>query len=419
MNLLKLMSVLNMIIIIFSTFSLFKIFIFFMAANIYDMKYILFNGRNKRKIKNYNPSVTVIVPAYNEEDCILRTLESIENSDYERKHIIVVDDGSTDSTALIVQEFIDCHDNFELMMQKNGGKSTAINNALFNKVSSDLIMVLDADSILSRSAIKKAVKWFINPKMMALAINVKMLYLPTMVGLCQKYEFINSYRGKCAEHVLKTMYIVGGIGSTFRTDLLKDIGGYDTDTPTEDIDLTLKLIKHYGNKDYIVGFANDSIVYTQPVQKFKSLVKQRYRWKYGRFVAFVKYKSLFFNTNPKYSKLLSFYTLPIAIFQEFAMLLAPYIYIYILFIVIYYKSLELLFIMILYTVTIVFLSVMRSNTDIKHQLLIILVSPLNFLLSYILTITEYVSLINSLIHSRSIFDYKKNHANWNHVERMK
>lgn len=75
--------------------------------------------------------------------------------------------------------------------------------------------------------------------------------------------------------------------------------------------------------------------------------------------------------------------------------------------------------MILYTVTIVFLSVMRSSTDIKHQLLIILVSPLNFLLSYILTITEYVSLINSLIHSRTIFDYKKNHANWNHVERMK
>lgn len=419
MNIPYIMNVLNIIIIILSAFSLIRIFVFFIAANIYDTKYIWFHGHNRRRIKSFNPSVTIIVPAYNEEECILKTLESINNTNYENKHTIVVDDGSTDKTAEIVKEFIRTHSSFDLIVQKNGGKSTAINNALFNKVSSELVMVLDADSILSESAIEKAVKWFLNPKIAALAINVKMLYLPTLVGLCQKYEFLNSYRGKCAEHVLKTMYIVGGIGSTFRTNLLKEIGGYDTDTPTEDIDLTLKLISNYGNKKYIIGYANDAVVYTQPVQKFKSLVKQRYRWKYGRFAAFVKYKSLFFNTDSKFSKLLTFYQLPVSIIQEFLMLFEPYIYLYLLFTVVYYKSFGLLMAMLGYVIMIISVSLIQSNTNFKVAFLMIIASPLNFFLSYILTITEYISLINSVIHAKSIFDYKKNHASWEHVERMK
>ncbi|MDG6194552.1 glycosyltransferase [Lactococcus petauri] len=391
-----------------------------MAANIYDAKYTIFHGKNRRKIHSYNPDVTIIIPAFNEEKCIERTLKSVYHSKYSNKKVIVVDDGSSDNTSYIVKQFINKHNDFnlELIVQKNGGKSTAINNALFKKVDSELTMVLDADSELTSDAIEKAVKWFINSNIIALAINVKMLYIPNLVGLSQKYEFISAYRGKCAEHVLKTMYIVGGIGSTFRTKALKEVNGYDTDTPTEDIDLTLKLISHYGNKKNIIGYANDSIVYTQPVQKFSSLLKQRYRWKYGRFVAFVKYKSLFFNIDNKFSKTLTFYQLPMAIIQEIFMIIEPYIYLYLLWVVINYKSIPLLFSMLLYCTIIVGLSMIKSGTSLKQQLLILIVAPLNFFLSYILTLVEYFSLINSIIHSRSIFDYKKNHASWNHVERM-
>lgn len=333
---------------------------------------------------------------------------------------MVVNDGSTDKTALLVKKFIGTHPNcpVKLINQENGGKSVAINNALFNHDDDDLTMVLDADSILKSDSIERMVKWFWNSKVLALAMNVKMIHMPTFMGLCQRYEFINAYRGKCAEHVLKKLYIIGGIGSTFRTDALKNIGGYDTNTPTEDIDLTLKLISFYGNKDYIIGYANDSIAYTQPVSRFRSLIKQRYRWKYGRFIAFVKYRHLFFNLNHKFSKMLTFVQLPTAIFQEIFMLIEPYIYIYLLFIVIYFKDWRMLLAMVSYVVVVILLAVSTSHESLKNKIVLLIIAPLNFFLSYILTIVEYISLINSLIHTKSIINYDTNHANWNHVERM-
>lgn len=74
-----------------------------------------------------------------------------------------------------------------------GGKSVAINNALFNHV--------DTDSILKKDTIENMCKWFFNDNIIAMAMNVKMLNLPSFLGVAQRFEFINAYRGKCAEHV--------------------------------------------------------------------------------------------------------------------------------------------------------------------------------------------------------------------------
>lgn len=416
----KLINIANIIIIIMSFVGLWRIFIVYFFSNVYDYKYIKFRSIHKREIKDYNPSITIVIPAFNEEKSILKTVKSVCNNYYSNKKIIIVNDGSVDKTATIVQHFIDNHHNLPLTLvnQQNGGKSVAINNALFNHVNTDLMMVLDADSILDKTAVTKMVEWFWDPKTIAMAMNVKMIQVPTVLGLCQRFEFVSSYRGKCAEHVLKTLYIVGGIGSTFRTNALKKIGGYDVNTPTEDIDLTLKLLSFYGNKRHIVGYADNSIAYTQPVSKFKSLVKQRYRWKYGRFIAFVKYHNLFFNCNRGLSKLLTFVKLPNSILQELFMLIEPYIYIYLLFIVIQYKDWQMLLAMVCYVFVIIVLSVASSHESIKNQFILSIISPLNFILSYILTIVEYSSLIKSIFHIKSIINYKSNHANWNHVERM-
>lgn len=411
---------LNIFILCMSALGLLRMFITFWFANVYDYQFIKYRYAHHRRIKRFSPSISVIVPAFNEEKAIIQTLASICRSTYKKISIVVVDDGSSDNTAILVKEFIEVHpdNDIKLIQQPNSGKSVAINNALFNYDNSVLTMVLDADSLLKEDAIEKMVKWFLNPKIVALAMNVKMLTLPTFIGACQRFEFISAYRGKCAEHVLKTLYIIGGIGSTFRTDKLKNIGGYDTNTPTEDIDLTLKLLSRYGNKDSIIGYANDAVAYTQPVKKFKSLIKQRYRWKYGRFIAFVKYHNLFFNMDKKFSKMLTFFQLPLAVFQELFMLVEPFVYLYLLFVTIYFQDLGMFIAMVSYVFVVISLSVTASRESLKSKLLLLCTAPFNFFLSYILTIVEYVSLINSILHLHSIVDYNNNHANWSHVERL-
>lgn len=413
-------GVITIFILVSSLIGLARLFFVYFFTLIYNNRLIRFKYQKKSELSRFNPSITVVIPAFNEEKPIIRTLESVCSNTYRNKRIVVIDDGSTDRTFKKVRKFIfdNPDEKVKIVRQKNGGKSVAINNALFNHVNTDLVMVLDADSLLKNNAIEKMVSWFWKENVIAMAMNVKMLEIPSFLGMAQRLEFINAYCGKCAEHVLKTLYIIGGIGSTFRVKDLKKIGGYNTDTPTEDIDLTLKLISEFGNSNEAIGYANDAIAYTEPVASFKSLVKQRYRWKYGRFVAFAKYRRLFFNGSKKYSRLLTFIQLPLSIIQEIFMLIEPYVYIYLIWIIFYFKDWHMLTIMTLFVTTVVLLSLMNSKETLKSKLLLILVAPFNIFLAYLLTVAEYSSLLKSFFNIKTIFDYKKNDANWEHVERL-
>ena len=79
-----------------------------------------------------------------------------------------------------------------------------------------------------------------------------------------------------------------------------EVGGYDTDSITEDIDFTMKMIDHFGNSNRQFGYADDVIAYTPPVSRFSQLLKQRYRWKQGRFKALFKHRRVIFNRDAKY-----------------------------------------------------------------------------------------------------------------------
>ena len=410
----------NFFIIILSLIGLYRVFFVYFFTLIYDNRFIKFQYNFKKECVEFNPKITIVIPAFNEEKSIVRTLKSVCSNAYNNKNVVVVDDGSTDNTFALTRKFI--HDNpdarVKVVRQKNGGKSVAINNALFNHVDTDLMMVLDADSILKKDAIENMCKWFLNNDIIAMAMNVKMIDVPSFLGVAQRFEFINAYRGKCAEHVLKTLYIIGGIGSTFRVKELQNVGGYDINTQTEDIDLTLKLISKFGNSQKIIGYANNAVAYTEPVSSFKSLIKQRYRWKYGRFVAFSKYKNLFFNAEKKYSKLLTFLQLPFSLVQEILMLVEPYVFVYLIFIAVYFKDWYMLGIMATFVTVVVVLSLINSKENLKSRLYLILAAPFNMFLSYILTVVEYTCLLKSFFHLRTIFNYKQNNANWEHVERL-
>jgi biofilm PGA synthesis N-glycosyltransferase PgaC len=235
----------------------------------------------------YYPSVTVIVPAHNEETVILRAVESVYRSNYPRLDVIVVDDGSDDGTLDLVRRFQANHGQGRLrvLTQPNQGKAVALNHAI-DQAYSDLVMVLDADSLLDVNAVSEIVNYFRDPAVGMVASNVKILRGRGILNLAQRFEYLVGHRLKRSLTAYNCEYVVGGVGSTFRRATAVEIGCYDTDTMTEDIDFTLKMIR-YGDRSRRVMFAPHAISYTESVLTFHQLVQQRFRWKFGRLQAFL------------------------------------------------------------------------------------------------------------------------------------
>ncbi|MCA9324947.1 glycosyltransferase family 2 protein [Candidatus Saccharibacteria bacterium] len=376
-TLLYMLAVVNMI-------SLVHLGLFIVGANVYDIKKFRENRRPKQP-STYQPLVSVVVPAHNESLVIRRTLDSILASTYQNIEVIVVDDGSTDATSQIVHDYIahlpqarvgsTMHRKANIqrrlgrdlrlevnrgavqrrfdrqqvqirtvrIAQKNGGKAAALNNAIANTVKGDLTMCLDADSVLHRESIKRAVRYFRDPKIMGVAANVRLIDTGTILSKVQRFEHLVGYRSKKFYSMTNTEFIIGGVASTYRTDLIKEVGLYDSDTMTEDIGLSMKLIASLGNKQQRVIYASDVVAMTEGVHSFKGLLQQRYRWKIGCLQNLFKYRSMIGRGETgKHSWLLTKYRLPMALIGELQLLLGPLLLTYIVYLSFYYQTFGIL-----------------------------------------------------------------------------
>jgi poly-beta-1,6-N-acetyl-D-glucosamine synthase len=319
------------------------------GANIYDILQL----RRKYKAKKapaarFNPHVTVLIPAHNEEWGVIRTIETISANTYKNISIVVIDDASTDDTPKIVREYIAANRKKTvanmrkvggrqvriyrragalppivlLERKKNAGKGAGLNYALTHAVKGGLTMTLDADSQLHPDAIANAVTYFKNPRVVGVAANVKIMQQHTILGMLQKFEHMVGYRSKKFYTLTNSEFIVGGVASTYRYRTLKKVGFYDTDTSTEDIGLSMKIINQ-GNKEQRIIYAADVLATTEGVQTYKALFRQRYRWKEGSFQNLIKYYRLFMNPDHKYSRMLTWYRIPFAVLSEIILLIQP------------------------------------------------------------------------------------------------
>src|SRR5579864_8505085 len=149
------------------------------GANIYDIWQFTRRRRSLHatKKRGKRPQVTVLIPAFNEELSVVRCLESVRLNTYRKTRIIVIDDCSTDNTRQLVQNYIAAHPKADISLlarRANGGKAAGLNAALRTKVHDGLVMTLDADSILEKHAIARAVSYFDeNPRVVGVAANVR------------------------------------------------------------------------------------------------------------------------------------------------------------------------------------------------------------------------------------------------------
>lgn len=234
------------------------------------------------------PGVSVLIPAFNEENNIAATVESVIRSSYPKKEIIVIDDGSKDGTAAEVRSVIDAHpnDSIQLVQLENGGKARALNIGIEHAHNS-IISVLDADAVMDAEALSHYVKHFDDPSVGAVAGRVRTTSSSNWLDLFQKLEYaVGQNIDKRAFSVIGAVGVVPGPAGAWRKKNLLELGGFKTDTLAEDQDMTMTLLRA-GKK---IVYEPDAISYTETPHSITNFLKQRFRWVYGTMQCFWKHK---------------------------------------------------------------------------------------------------------------------------------
>lgn len=252
-------------------------------------------------LKEY-PRVSIIVPAYNEESVLGRTIENLLEAYYPNKEIIVVDDGSTDSTLQVAQEFVP--KGVKVIHRVNGGKFAALNTGLIY-ATGEYVISVDADSLVTRGALVEIVKDFAHdPEIGGVAGTLKVYNRHTFLTKLQSLEYLIQIEVvRRAFDNFGTITVAPGAFSAFRRSAVIESGNYDPDRLLEDFDLTIKLQKSHK----VLRGDSEALCYTEAPETLRDVYKQRLSWYRGDFQNFWKHRDAFFN--PKFGYMHSL-TLP-------------------------------------------------------------------------------------------------------------
>ena len=236
------------------------------------------------------PKVSVILPAYNEGLVIESALDSLLTLDYPRLEIVVVDDGSSDDTFVKAMRYMRRFGEarVRVIRQKNGGKSKALNTGLLH-AHGEFVLCMDGDSSLSQQGLRKAVSYFADPGVGAVAGNIKVRNRRRLLGALQALEYIEGLNlVRRAQAHFNAVGIIPGPFGVFRRSALIELGGYEHDTFAEDCDITIKLL----GRGWKTCYESSAIAYTEAPSSLLDLIKQRYRWTRGILQVLLKQRGL-------------------------------------------------------------------------------------------------------------------------------
>ncbi|WP_405444363.1 bifunctional polysaccharide deacetylase/glycosyltransferase family 2 protein [Streptomyces avidinii] len=267
--------------------------------------------------------VTVLVPAYNERECIANTLNSLAVSDHPIE-VIVIDDGSTDGTADIVEQmdlpFV------RLIRQVNGGKSSALNTGIA-AASHDIIVMMDGDTVFEPSTVHELVQPFGDQAIGAVAGNAKVGNRDSLIGAWQHIEYVLGHNlDRRMYDMLGVIQTIPGAVGAFRKEALRRVGGMSDDTLAEDTDITIAVLCD----GWRIVYAERARAWTEAPASLQQLWSQRYRWSYGSMQAMWKHRGAVTSRGPagRFGRL----GLPLVVlFGVVAPLLAPLVDLFLLY----------------------------------------------------------------------------------------
>lgn len=289
-----------------------------------------------------SPSVTVIMAAYNEQDVIASSVRSVLDLRYPNHELVIVNDGSTDKTLDVLIEAFDLvldtrpipevlplrgavrnvwtstlgNHRLTVVNSENSGKTDSINCAL-NIASNDLVVIVDADSLLDPDALLKVSQPFADDPEGVIAsggvvrvangskalngrvVNVRM---PSkLLPQIQAVEYLRAFLlGRAGWSQLEALILISGAFGMFRRDVVMAIGGLDTDSIGEDFELVMRLHQwmRTQHRKYRVVFVVEPVSWTEVPETFTALARQRRRWHRGLWEVLWKYRGMSFN--PRY-----------------------------------------------------------------------------------------------------------------------
>jgi cellulose synthase/poly-beta-1,6-N-acetylglucosamine synthase-like glycosyltransferase/spore germination protein YaaH/peptidoglycan/xylan/chitin deacetylase (PgdA/CDA1 family) len=265
--------------------------LFIGAAAVYDRLHEKIFGK-PAEVASYKPKIAVLIPAYNEEKVIERTVRAALNSNYPNLRVIVIDDGSRDRTLEVARNAFKqevAAGKVLILGKRNSGKAEALNYGIDHIGDAELFVGIDADTIIAPDAIARLVPHFINPKVAAIAGNAKVGNRVNLWTRWQALEYITSQNfERRALDVLGAVSVVPGAIGAWRVSAVREAGGYHTDTVAEDADLTMALLR----MGYRVEYEDMALAYTEAPTNANGLMRQRFRWSFGILQAVYKHRAV-------------------------------------------------------------------------------------------------------------------------------
>lgn len=319
----------NLLFLTFYIFSwiIYVIFIFglilglfrFFVVSIFALTHYVFT-RKKHFDSKYAPSVTVIIPAFNEGSVIQKTIQSVMKSSYRNFTVVVVDDGSTDTTFEKAREISKNYTNIQVFSRPNAWKWEAI-NFWITCSESEIIIIIDADTLFHINTIGRLVRHFSDDQVWAVAWNVKVWNRNSLLTKLQAIEYItNQNLDRRAFDMLNSITVVPGAVWAWRREAVIKAGGFSPDTLAEDSDLTFSILR----LGYRILHEEWAYAYTEAPETLSALMKQRFRWSFG--VLQVTYKHIDILTDSRVSPSLRWFIFPqMIVFQLLFPLFSPII----------------------------------------------------------------------------------------------
>ncbi len=284
--------------------------VFFLITFLENKKKIVVR-KGSIELQKY-PKVTIIVPSWNEEKTIYKTVHSLLNLNYpkDKVKIFLIDDGSTDRTWDAIKRFSK-NPNVKIFHKENGGKYTALNLGL-EHVETDFLGCLDADSVADPESLVRIMSYFEkDPKIMAVAPSIIAINSKNTIQHAQKVEYDMSIYIKKMFGFLGAIHVTPGPLTIFRKKVFDDLGPYRHAHNTEDLEIAYRMQKNF----YKIEHCNDAYVYTNTPPTIVKLYKQRLRWIYGFINNTIDYRNIIFRK--KYGNF-SLFTVPSSIISAFA-----------------------------------------------------------------------------------------------------
>lgn len=278
-----------------------------LATSFYIINLFFYYRLKKEPKEADDKTVSILIPAYNEEKSIERTIKSVLDLEYpdERIEIIVIDDGSKDRTYEIAKRFASSRGRkVKVLTKPNGGKASALNFGI-ERAKGEIVVSMDADTFVRPDSLKKMIGFFTSRDIMCVSPSMG-VYRPR--GLWGRIVQIEYYMGVFLRKSFATMnaiHVTPGAFSAYRKEFFLKYGGYQEGNITEDLEVALRIQSNH----YIIQNAPKAVAYTLSPESFKSLLYQRRRWYVGLMKNLWAYRRLFgFKHGP-----LGYIVLPVAI----------------------------------------------------------------------------------------------------------